>query len=236
MKSSIGVIFAVLFIVSVASAGQFGPAEPMADPGRFSLGIGRWLDRSQMTIGNDTQTWKSSQAYVQGNYTFLKDWETYGRLGGASLRIDNDSGTDFRDRAQVFGTLGFKGVAYRYKNFAIGPFVEGSMYGDHTDSNYGVDVKVKNQWNVNLGISAQYKIPVYSCDVTVYGGPFAYWNRSTVDVTSNGLTVSQDGTEKNNIGAFLGVKFPIIKQKLFLTAEGQMRDKVGGGLGLNYTF
>jgi len=232
MKTSIGIAFVVLLIASVASAGQFGPPEPTADTGKFSVGMGYWLDRSEMRVDHDTLTAKSRQLYLQGDYTFIKDWEAYGRLGGASLKLDND-GADFRDRMRGYGTLGLKGVAYRYQNFAVGPFVESSLYRDHKDSIDGNNVKVKDQWDLNLGVSAQYKIPVGSCDLTVYGGPFAYWNRSTLDVT--GLA-SEDAREKNNIGGFLGVKVPIVKQKMFLTAECQFKDKIGTGVSISYTF
>jgi hypothetical protein len=232
MKTIIRIALAVFLFTSVASAGQVGPPEPMADQGKFSLGIGHWSDRSEMRIDHDTLTAKSSQLYLQGNYTFTKDWETYGRLGGASLKIDND-GADFRDRMRPYGTLGLKGVAYRQKNLSIGPFVEGSLYRNHRDSVNGTDVKVKDQWDLNLGVSAQYKIPVGGCDLTVYGGPLAYWNRSSMDVS--GLS-SEDAREKNNIGGFLGVKVPIVKEKLSFTAECQFKDKTGTGVYFSYAF
>jgi hypothetical protein len=50
MKSLIGAVLAVMVIVSVASAGQFGPPEPMAAPGKFSLGLGHWFDQSNMNL------------------------------------------------------------------------------------------------------------------------------------------------------------------------------------------
>jgi hypothetical protein len=235
MKNIIGAAFAVVLIAGVAWAGQFGPPEPTADRGKFSLGMGYSLDRSEVKVDHDTLTAKSNQLYLQGSYTFMKDWETYGRVGGASLKLDND-GADFRDRMRGFGGLGLKGVAYRYQNLAIGPFVESSLYRDHRDSIGGNDVKVKDQWDLNLGVAAQYRVPVGGCDLTVYGGPFAYWNRSTIDVTGNGLSASEDAREKNNIGGFLGVKVPIVKQKMFLTAECQFKDKAGTGIYFSYIF
>jgi hypothetical protein len=232
MKSIIVTLLAVLFIVSAASAGQFGPPEPMADTGKFSFGLGYWFDQTEMKQGSShllgTMTDKSNQYYLQGNYTFLKDWEVYGRFGASDLKVNTGVG-NFSDSGEPYGTLGFKGVFYRYKNFAVGPFIQGSWYGDHT----GV---AKNQWDTNVGISAQYKVPVGSCDFTVYGGPFAYWHQADSLLVPNSAVSQDDIKQKNNIGGFLGVKVPIVKQKVFFTAEGQLTNKVGAGASIGYAF
>ena len=230
MKSIIATVLAVLFIVSAVSAGQFGPPEPMADIGKFSLGLGHWLDRTKMKQDDDRLGTRSNQYYLQGNYTFLKDWEVYGRLGGANMIVhSHDTQQRFSDSAEVYGTLGFKGVLYRYKNFAVGPFIEGSWYGDHKNV-------VDNQWEANLGVSAQYKIPVGSCDLTVYGGPFVYWHQADSQLALNPAVSQNDMKERNNIGGFLGIKVPVVRQKIFLTAEAQMKDRLGGGVSLSYAF
>ena len=246
MKSFIGSILAVIVIVSVASAGEFGPPEPTAAPGKFSVGAGYWFDQSSVKLDSNhllgTMTSKSNQYYLQGTYTFLKDWEVYGRFGGADQKIDSDA-RNFSDSAEPYGTLGFKGLAYQYKNFGIGPFVQGSWYGDHT----GV---MHNQWDLNLGISAQYKVPVGGCDLTVYGGPFAYLQQGDSNLHYHSLyrsyaavgfplppaSFQDDIKEKNNFGGFLGVKFPIVRQKVFFTAEGQLTDKVSAGASIAYAF
>jgi hypothetical protein len=225
MKSIIGIVLATLFIVSVASAGQFGPPEPMSDPGKFSLGLGYWLDQSKMKQeGDGTLRERSNQYYLQGNYTLLKDWEVYARLGAADLSLKNHR--EHSGDPEAYGTVGFKGVLYRYKNFAIGPFVDGSWYADH-------DHVARDQWGVNLGVSAQYKIPVCDRDLTLYAGPFAYWNRAEREGFGYW---GRDLKEKNNVGGFFGVKVPIVKQKLFLTAETQAKDRMSVGASLNYAF
>jgi hypothetical protein len=227
MKGIIAFVLMTLFIVSAASAGQFGPPEPMADTGKFSLGLGYWLDRTKMKLeGDHTLRERSNQYYLQGNYTFLKDWEVYGRLGAADLDLYRHR--DHSDGAEPYGTLGFKGVMYRYKNFAIGPFVDGSWYADH-------DHVAHDQWAVNLGVSAQYKIPVGSRDLTLYGGPFAYWSRAESDIFARWAPTGDDLKEKHNFGGFLGVKVPVVKQ-VFLTAEAQMKGRLGGGASISYAF
>jgi len=246
MKSIIGAILAVMIIVSAASAGEFGPPEPTAAPGKFSLGVGYWFDQSNMKLDSNhllgTMTSKSNQYYLQGTYTFLKNWEVYGRFGAADQKLDTDT-RNYSDSAEPYGTLGFKGLAYQYKNFGIGPFVQGSWYGDHT----GV---MKNQWDVNLGISAQYKVPVGGCALTVYGGPFAYWHQADSSLPYHSLFWHQaalglppgpiapqdDIKQKNNVGGFLGVKFPIVNQKVFFTVEGQLTNEVGAGASIAYAF
>jgi hypothetical protein len=223
------VVFAMTMIAGTGWAAQFGPPEPTSDPGKFSLGVGYWSDRSRMKMeGGQSASMRSNQYYLQGNYSFLKDWEVYGRAGASDLRLyDRDTARHFSDGAKVFGSVGLKGAAYRYKNFAIGPFIEGSMYADH-------DGVAHDQWDVNVGVTAQYKVPVGRRDLTVYGGPFAYWRRAETSVPVN--TFGDDMKEKHNIGGFIGVKVPVVQQKIFFTAEAQMRDRMGAGVSLSYKF
>jgi hypothetical protein len=229
MKGIIAVVLITLIFVATASAGEFGPPEPLGNVGQFSLGVGTWLDRSKMSDG-DRLGDRSRQYYVQGDYTFLKDWEVYGRLGSADQRLySHDLQQRFTDGGEVFGTIGFKGVFFRQGNFALGPFIEGSMYGDHN----GVTT---NQWDANAGLSAQYKIPVGSCDLTVYGGPFAYLHRANADFADSTVAGSNEVSERHNFGGFLGVKVPVVKQKLFLTVEAQMRDRLSTGASISYAF
>lgn len=226
MKSILGVIFVTLLFVGTAFAGEFGPPEPLADPGQFSFGAGYWLDRTKMEQGDDHLGTRSNEYYLQGTYTFLKDWEVYGRLGGADMRVySHDTGQHFSDSANIYGTLGFKGVVYRSGNFAFGPFIDGSLYGNYA----GV---AKNQWDTNIGVSAQYKIR----SVTLYGGPFGYWRQADSEMALNPSVSQDDMKERHNLGGFLGVQVPVVQQKVFLTAEVQMKDRPGAGASVSYKF
>ncbi len=101
MKTHIGMILVTLLIAGTASAGQFGPPEPLADTGKVALGLGYWLDRSDMELSDRHLESRSNQYYVQGNYTFLKDWEVYGRLGGADEKsYSHDNEQRFSDSAE----------------------------------------------------------------------------------------------------------------------------------------
>jgi len=230
MKGFILGVVMVFVLVAAASAGEYGPPEPLGNAGEFSLGVGTWLDRSRMNLDGDRLGDRSAQYYLQGDYTFIKDWEVYGRVGSANQRLySHDMQERFTDGGEAFGTLGFKGVFFREGNFAVGPFIEGSMYGDHS----GVSA---SQWDGNAGISAQYRIPVGKTSLTVYGGPFAYVHRADADFVDTAVAGSDEMSERHNVGGFLGVKVPVVQQKLFLTVEAQMRDKLSTGASLNYAF
>ena len=225
----VGVLVSFVF-VAAASAGEFGAPEPLGNAGQFSLGVGTWLDRSRMSLDGDRLGDRSAQYYLQGDYTFIKDWEVYGRVGSADQRLySHDLQERFTDGGEAFGTLGFKGVFFRQGNFAVGPFIEGSLYGDHS----GVST---NQWDANAGLSAEYRIPVGQTSLTVYGGPFAYVHRADADFVDTAVAGSSTASERQNLGGFLGVRVPLVNQKLFVTVEGQMRDKISTGASLNYVF
>ena len=253
MKNIIVSGMVLLFVVSLASTGQasapeatavppVGPPEPLADTGKFALGVGYWFAQSVMkfngTLNNQPtlrafSAW-SNQYYAQGNYTFLKDWEVYGRLGEADLRVGPI--VDLRESGEPYGSVGFKGVIYRHDNFALGPFVEGSWYAHPGSVFY-------DQWNVDFGASGQYKLPALGRDLTFYGGPFLYWHEAKSDLLRNsgmtgGVPVSGQIKQQqwSNFGEFVGVKFPIVKEKLSFMTEGQLTSKMSLGALVSYLF
>lgn len=89
---------------------------------------------------------------------------------------------------------------------------------------------------MNAGLSAQCKIPVGSRDLTLYGGPFAYVHRADADFADSAVTGSDMVSERHNLGVFLGVKVPLVKQKFFLTVKAQMRERISTGASLSYAF
>ncbi len=227
MRNAFAVVLLTVLLAGTASAaGLFGPPEPLEDPGKLSLGAGYFLDRTQMEQGSDRLGTRSDNYYLQGGYSFLKDWEVYGRLGAADMIVhSHDTQQRFADGANAFGSLGFKGVLYRCGNFAVGPFVEGSMYGNYS----GI---ATSQWQTDLGLSAQYKIR----SVTVYGGPFGYWRRADSQLSLSQPVSQSDLQERRNVGGFLGLMLPVVQQKVFLTAEAQMTDRPGLGGTISYKF
>ena len=253
MKSMIAGGLLMFFVLGVASAGlasapeatavpPVGPPEPLADTGKFALGVGYWFAQSVMKFngtlnGQPTlrafSAW-SNQYYAQGNYTFLKDWEVYARLGAADLRVGPI--VDLHESGQAWGSVGFKGVLYRYNNFAVGPLFEWSWYAHPGSPFY-------DQWNVDFGASAQYKLPALR-DLTLYGGTLLYWHEAKSDLIHNniglpgGVPVAGQIKQQqwSNFGEFLGVKLPLVKESLFFMTEAQLTAKMSLGVLISYLF
>jgi hypothetical protein len=226
MRVLIGTILATALMAGTAAAAVFGPPEPLADAGKASVDAGYAFDRTRLKQDGDRLGTRSNQFYLQGDYTFIRDWGVYGRVGGSDMVVrDRDTHQRFGDGAAVFGSLGLKGLAYRGGKFGVGPFVEGSLYGDRSGM-------MKNQWEANVGVAGQYKIQ----NVTVYGGPFAYWRRADSELPLAPPISRTDIKERHNVGGFVGVTVPVVAQKVFLTAEGQMKDTPGAGATISYRF
>ena len=253
-KGLFGIGLVVLFLVmtGLASAGQFGPTEPTANPGKFSFGVGYFwedtkFDMDFLSLDANFRT-QSNQVYLQGSYAPVKEFEIFGRLGGADLKTKN-SDLDFGDGAKFFGTLGLKAIFWQNNNFGVGAFGQGtyrfqdykdSLSVNFTDENgvpsfVNLDMKLKNYYDIQGGISAQFKCK----DFIVYGGGFYYYAHAKVDfdVTVPGAFGSDTETAdaKTPVGGFLGVKIPFTKQ-MGLTLEGQYRDEFSGGAFLSYSF
>ncbi len=246
-----GLLLFVCAVCGVAAAGQFGPTEPTANPGSFSLGVGYFYDNtkweSPTLFGADLGTFRteSNQGYVQGSYAVDKNWEISGRVGGASFKLKNDP--DLSDSAKFFGGLGVKGVLYSDKMFSIGAFAQGTFYSNYKDSVTEVvsvngtnvtatgDFEFKNRYAVDVGVSGQVKIQ----NVAIYGGPFFYYSRAKFEATvaALGQSISDSDTvkAKGAVGGFLGVSLPITKE-VKLNLEGQVRSRFSGGAMISYSF
>ena len=246
MKKVLISSFLLLFVsYGIASAGMFGPTEPTAQPCKFSLGVGYfWDDTKWKADGDDLRT-QSNMGYVQGSFAPMKNFEIFGRLGGADLKT-KDTDPTFKDDAKVFGSLGVKAIFYQDKIFGFGAFAQGTYhFQDYKDTFFagtvnGIPVnaefKVKDYYNVQAGLSAQVKVQEF----IIYGGGFWYYARAKAElnVVAQGITVNvADETlkEKTPVGGFLGVKIPFTKQ-VSLNLEGQYRDELSGGAFLSYAF
>jgi len=255
---------AAVVVVLAASAGalyagQFGPVEPTAEPGKASLGVGYFYSEQQfksgsfnlggVQVGFDQFTLRSNQVYGQVTYGFIKDFETYIRIGAADAKIKDEG---WGDTSKIYETAGFRGVLYRQDWFSIGGFLQFNHYSNYKDSVGAVgvvngvtvvateDLKLKNALDCSIGFALQAKMDGF----TVYAGPFAYWSRIQAEAELNatavgvgivGVSDTEILKDKSNVGAFLGVKVPFTKQLSF-TAEGQYRDAFSAGGALTYSF
>lgn len=246
----IGVL--MLFLVSnVVYAGQFGPPEPATKEGQLSLGIGyfyhsaRWKPKA---TDWDSVKINQNQAYLQVGYGFVKNWEGYLRVGGADARVKEaflfDSGTSgFKDSLKPFATIGFKALLYSSPYFGMGPFLQASLYSDYEDTKTGTilgvpvseGIRIKNPWDVNLGVGLQGKIR----EATLYGGPVVYWAGSKVEGEAGALGVMETEStaykERNFVGGFAGLRLPLGKG-FNVEVEGQLKSRFSFGGALTYLF
>lgn len=220
---------------------------------------------------------KQNQVYVQAAYGFIKEWEAYLRIGGSDLKLKDvftfnavssfDLPDTSRNSFRPFGTFGLKGLLYDGGYFGIGPFFQASLFSSYKDKDKSFlppdsgtlagllarsqELKVKNPWDVNLGIGLQTK--VYG--ISLYGGPFAYWTGhkaykfELASRTAEGCLggpvgcpdrVEVDKThyrEKNNFGAFVGLRTPLPwVEGVHAEVEGQFKNKGSVGVSLHYSF
>jgi hypothetical protein len=219
----------VLFTLGVSFAGQFGPPEPTAKEGKPSIGIGYFYSESKMKSGNTGNlVFKSNQVYLQGTFSFVKNWEVFGRIGGADMK---EQAFGFKDGMKAFGSVGVRGLLYDDGLFGFGPVIQGNIYSKYSDTTMSGSVPerltVEDSWDGSVGLAAQIKID----KVVFYYGPFAYMARNKLKVQNDSATLK----EKQNVGGFLGVNVLAIKG-LNICIEGQYTGRFSVGGMVNYSF
>ncbi len=245
-------ILCVFVLSSVAYADQYGAPEPTAQPGKVALTLGYTYYDSKWNSSDFKNDVKISQnrIFIQGSYSFVKDWEGYARFGMADFKSKDfwedysgwtDAG-DMTDGFKPYGTIGIRGLLYNNGIFGIGPFAQGTYhFGEYKDTlffdaNNNATVKIENMWDITAGVAAQVKVANI---ITIYGGPFVYWTgaraKSEGMDAGNPFSDSYKPEEKNNVGGFLGVRVPITKGVSF-NVEGQMKSQVSVGASLSYRF
>ncbi|MCX8021981.1 MAG: hypothetical protein N2745_04330 [Syntrophorhabdaceae bacterium] len=236
----------MVFTYSISFAFQYGSPEPTAKAGSFAVQGGYYYNTNKLEGFGDSFDMKSHNAYFQGNFGILKDWEIYGRVGAANMKVKElfTANEDFNDKAKFFASAGFKGVFYRMNGFSLGLFGQASYYTNYKDDRTvkaagGVgtwDMKLKNLWDLTGGIGFQAKFSPY---LYLYGGPFVYLTQVDACYTSTVPGQLADTTRtlkgKNNFGGFLGLAIPLTK-KISLNLEGQVKTNISGGAAISYAF
>jgi hypothetical protein len=238
-----------------AAGGLFGPPERISrEAGGLHTGIGYWYQEDEYK--NDTEhVTRQNQVYSQLGYG-VRNWEMYARVGISDLKISDafrsnqasttTSKNDFEDNWNFFGTLGVKGFYPFNKTFGMGAFMHGSYYfNDFTDHVSGTDngapftteLKVKNLWDVNFGISFQATVPY---GIKLYIGPYAYYSEAKISqsTTIPGLPFETgNATVKNTtiVGGFTGFDVPIAKG-FHLNVEGQYSARFSVGAAITYSY
>lgn len=183
-------------------------------------------------------------------------WEVYGRIGASDLKVsDAFSSSDlltttdkinFEENWKFFGTLGAKGFFPVNKVFGFGAFVQGTYYfsnfsddvsGTAGGSPFTSNLKIKNLWDVNLGMSLQVTAPL---DIRLYAGPYIYYSeaKASLDPNISGLEYGTGNVtikNKSTIGGFGGIDIPLIKG-FRLNVEVQYADRLSAGAAISYTY
>jgi hypothetical protein len=231
-------------------AGQFGPPTPITEEGRVNLGIGyssgstKWEPENRDWLESKIE---QNHAYLEGAYGLMKNVEGYLRLGVADAKAKNaflfDSLRDFEDSDKPFGTVGVKGILYSDHAFTWGPFIQGSLYSTYEDKRSGTmsgtpvtaEIKIKNPWEVNLGIAVQTNIG----ENTLYGGPFLYKTRAEMEGEAGTFGIGSSGStfyeEKDVFGGFLGLRF-LFGNGFNGGIEAQYRSRGSVGISLGKSF
>lgn len=211
LKKLIITALLIAFTLSAARmghAGQFGPPEPVTNEGKLSIGVGYFHLSGKLhpERGNSfirQHDIERNQIYLQAGYGFVTNWETYLRVGGSDLKIDNafplaarnGSSDIFKDSFDPFGTFGLKGLVYNGFYFGIGPFFQASLFSSYNDKRkyQGFDPACEVQQPIICGplfitdrsdelkvrrpwdvnLGIGFQTKLYG--ITLYGGPFAYW-------------------------------------------------------------
>jgi hypothetical protein len=226
----IALVFSTFFSFTSVFAGQFGAPQPVANENNFAMGVGyffsqnRW-EPSNNSTGNDFKM-KRNEVYVQASAA-TKYVEGYVRVGGTDMKLEDayGPGQDFKDSSEIFGTVGARAAYPVAPNFAIGPFIQASLYNGFTDYVNGSKVKFNDLWELSLGIAAQVTID----RVVLYAGPYLFWSQTNLE--NGGPTWEA----KNNFGGMVGARLKVTRN-FSVEIEGQYNNELSAGGFLCWSF
>ncbi len=255
------ITLAIVLLLSLSSqsmAGLFGPATSLTEPGSFYLGGGYTYFPADIKRGNlrELET-KQNQLFIQGGMGLTGGWEVYVRGGIADWQVENgylNSGDESDSGVLPFGSVGVKGPVYIGKYLTIGPFFQASYFSLYDDdisvgtvdvvvdgtsteiTNASEKIYFDNLWEFNAGITLQMMME----GAYLYGGPFYYVAsseyRSVISGDQGSFRVADtDLEEDKNIGAFIGVRWPL-KNGLSIDFEGLYKSDFSLGAAVHYAF
>ncbi len=244
MKTFLALAAAAVLIAGTGEAiafGLLGPPEPEARRDHVSLGAGYEKDAMKWKPGDagfGDASVKRNQAYVQ----LLGTGISFTERGAAFLRAgaaDFDDGAGFQAGYKPFGALGMKEVWYgrRRSTFKVGTVLVASYYPGYEaektfSSGTTVKAKIKNEWDVALGIALQATVRE---KVSLYAGPLFVYGRAKVTREQGGVSDATNYEEKSPAGGFGGIALSL-SRKLAVFAEAQYRDDVSAGASIAWSF
>jgi len=240
---------------TAAAGGLFGPPQPVSkEAGGLHTAIGYWHHQDEYKNGAEHVT-RQNQVYSQLGYG-AKNWEVYGRIGISDLKISDafastqasttTSKNDFEDNWKFYGTLGAKGFYPFNKTFGIGAFMQGSysfndfrddFSGTQAGASFSSQLRVKNLWDVNLGIGFQVTVPY---GIKLYLGPYAYYSEARLSLAAiipglNSNTGNLRIHNETNVGGFTGIYVPL-SRGFHLNVEGQYSARFSAGAAITYSY
>ncbi len=244
MKTFVALAAAASLLAGAGAAlagGLLGPPEPEARGDFLALSAGYESNATKWKAGDagfaDISATRS-QPYVQ----LLDTGISFSARGAAFLRAgaaDFDDGAAFQDDYRPFVAVGIKDLWYgeRGSRLKVGTVFLASYYPGYEaektlTTGSIVKAKIKNAWDVGLGIAAQAPLGE---TFTVYGGPLFVYGRAEV-TREQGL--ARDETtyeEKNPAGVFGGITVRL-SRNLVVFAEAQYRSDVTAGASIAWSF
>lgn len=160
--------------------------------------------------------------------------------------LTTTSKNDLEENGKFFATVGAKGFYPLNKILGFGAFIQGTYnFSYFTDEVAGInnavpylaEIKIKNLWDVNFGLSLQAVVPH---DIKLYLGPYIYYSEAKVCLSANipGLEFGTENVLLQNrslVGGFIGADIAIAKG-FRLNIEGQYAERFSLGAAFTYTY
>lgn len=223
------------------ASGLLGPPEPEARKDHLAVSAGYESDATKWKPGDagfgDVAATRSL-AYFQ----LLDTGISFTERGAAFIRAgaaDFDDGARFQADYGPFVAVGMKDVWYgeRRGAFKIGTIFLASYYPGYeaeTTLSTGTPVKakIKNEWDVGLGIAVQAS---FRETVSLYGGPLFVYGSAKVTREAGGFSDATTYEEKSLVGGFAGIGVNL-SRRLVVFAEAQYRSDVSAGASVAWSF
>jgi hypothetical protein len=249
-------ISVILYATGLCYAAQdLGHPAPFADYGEVSFAFGYHHYASEWKTENPdvlTGELKQNNYWIEGAYTLLDKWEFYARLGLADARIKDlfpfDPPRDFEGDYHLNFSLGLRGLLIERQRWGLGPVFQFTAYSDYEDEKTGtlppdqdseeavIMARYQSWRDIAVGLAAQGNTQY----VIFYGGVYGYWTSAdgwaeVTPVEENPSRHQAKVEEKNNVGGYVGVRFPFT-EAFSIRAEGQYQSKPTLTVAFAYRF
>lgn len=242
-------IVALVAAAVTVEASPVGPVRPR--PSRWSLGLdaGFQLKRDFELETNPADDWETDERFAylgRVSYGLSENWEVFGRLGAATLKVQDVPGRGETGTANLnyfdMGTeftwgIGLSGIAIPdfLPNFDLAVSAQYLQHGSHdgaVTSGANINTIAENwdysEWEAALLFqTSQYETYL------LYAGPVL--GNARVSRGSVGTTEVADLETDQNVGVVVGVGFEFIEDGLAFV-EGRLVDETALNVGVLWAF